>query len=414
MALESPVLRCTRSDTSGLKLPKQAPEINFAAFSSAGYHGLGPEYDGEKTPLWSIGRPATTRFFGKSVKTPNMNSKRTIPTTLLIGIVGVVVVVFAVSPRLRDPVLKKGRELVARLRGKSSASDQAGSGGVSPPSGAASNRESVAAGPPEAGNVAVRPQTPAQQVLRRAIERLESRGTITTTTRQTVDLFGKQLSGVGEYLEQRTDKGLKYRLELRTQLGDQTSTLIQVSDGRYLWRAESCGGTGTAERVDLGRLERAREEQAGSTQPGKMGIWPGLGGLSKLFESLDRRFEFTNTDPTTIRDHDREIPVIRLRGDWKGDRAAIGDGRKRHLPHYVVLFLDKEDLFPYRIEFRRRDPKPSLVLKEPEDQMIARMEFFVVTFDGPVDPDRFRYNPGKLVMSEQTERVLTQLGLKKP
>ena len=81
----------------------------------------------------------------------------------------------------------------------------------------------------------------------------------------------------------------------------------------------------------------------------------------------------------------------------------------------MVLFLGKEDLFPFRIEYRRRDPKPSTRLEAPVDQTIASMDLFEVRLNVPVSPTRFYYNPGgSLEFSEQTDRFMTQLGLKKP
>ncbi len=213
-----------------------------------------------------------------------------------------------------------------------------------------------------------------------------------------------------------------FRLELKIQLDSDPNTLLEVCDGRYLWRSESYRGKGTAEKIDLARVAQATEGQGGIPDTGKIGAWPGLGGLPKLLRSLHQRFEFAVADQATLPDRER-TPVIRLRGDLVALRPAASasagkasgpDKTPAHLPHYVVLYLGKEDLFPFRIEYRRHDPKPSTRLGAPDDQTIASMDLFEVTLNVPASPTRFFYNPGNLDYSDQTDRFLTQLGLKKP
>jgi len=360
-----------------------------------------------------------------------MNSRLTTRITLLIGILGAIAVVIAASPRIAAPILERGRELaraslvllLGRDKGPPNRLDEPDRSGDLP-SAASGTRGQLAN---DAHLATSRP--PAQQILERAISRLEAHRAIAARTRQEVDLYGKRLVGAGEYLEQRGPQGRMFRLELKIQLDSDPSTLLQVSDGRYLWRSESYRGKGTAERIDLARVAQAMEGQGGIPEAGKIGAWPGLGGLPKLLRTLHQRFEFVVADQATLPDRDR-TPVIRLRGDCVALRsagnlsagstgAAAGkppgpDKLPAHLPHYVVLFLGKDDLFPFRIEYRRRDPKPSARLEAPVDQTIASMDLFEVTLNVPVSRTRFFYNPGNLEYSDQTDRFLTQLGVKKP
>jgi len=143
-------------------------------------------------------------------------------------------------------------------------------------------------------------RTAAQQILERAIERLESYRAIAARTRQAVDMYGNRLVGAGDYLEQRGQQGRMFRLELKIQIDSDPSILLQVSDGRYLWRSESYRGKGTAERIDLAKVAQALEGRGGIVGPGKLGVWPGLGGLPKLLRSLYQRFEFVMVDQTTL------------------------------------------------------------------------------------------------------------------
>jgi len=262
--------------------------------------------------------------------------------------------------------------------------------------------------------------------LQEAIARLEAYPSIAAKTRQSVDLLGKHLVGAGEYLEQRAGPNRMFRLELRVQVGDEPRTLLYVCDGRYFWRCESYRGKGTAERVDLARASQARDGREDSTQLPTMGEWPGLGGLPKLLRNLRDWFQFISAEETKLPDG---TPVVRLRGEWRTDRlaalmpnpeAAIKSGAPvswdklpQHLPHFAVVFLGRDDLFPFRIEFGRRLAQPSLRVDGPTESTIVTMDLFEVSLKVSFHRSRFTFSPGNLEYSDQTERFLERLGLKK-
>jgi hypothetical protein len=217
-----------------------------------------------------------------------------------------------------------------------------------------------------------------------------------------------------------------FRLELRVQVGEEPKTLLTVCDGRYLWRCESYRGKGTAERIDLARASQARDGREDSTQLATIGQWPGLGGLPKLLRNLYDWFQFLSAEEMKLPDG---TPVVRLRGEWRPDRlaalmpnpeAALKSGAPlnaerlpQHLPHFAVLFLGRDDLFPFRIEYTRRLPPPSLRLEGPTESTIVAMDLFEVSLHVPFNPSRFTFSPGNLEYSDQTERFLERLGLKK-
>ena len=82
-----------------------------------------------------------------------------------------------------------------------------------------------------------------------------------------------------------------------------------------------------------------------------------------------------------------------------------------HLADHVLLFLGSEDGFPYRIEYRRRDPKRSGSSGAPQDRSILTMEFFKVNLNASIDPARFVYHPGDLECPDTTADFLKSLGL---
>ena len=84
-----------------------------------------------------------------------------------------------------------------------------------------------------------------------------------------------------------------------------------------------------------------------------------------------------------------------------------------HLPDGVVLFLGREDLFPFRVEYRRRMPRSPLGQGYEEDSAVVTMDLFEVSLNMPPDDLRFSFAPGNLEYSDQTDHFLERLGLKK-
>lgn len=243
-------------------------------------------------------------------------------------------------------------------------------------------------------------------------------------TRQRIELFGRELIGSGTYLEQRSEEGLQLRLDLKYPIGDQTAVFFQLCTGRYLWRYEKGLGTPVITRVDMARVAQVLEEKGALPQPGKIGSWPGLGGLPKLLRSFNGAMEFTSAEETTLPGN---FAATCLRGSWKRDwlaqmlpdqAAAIKEGQSAdlanlpaHVPHFVLLFLGKDDLFPYRVECHRQVVGPKD--QAGTDVEIIRMELFDVIINSPIPADSFKYDPGELEYAERTDRFLESLGVKK-
>jgi len=254
---------------------------------------------------------------------------------------------------------------------------------------------------------------------------LEGRHSVSAKVRQSVELFGKQLVGAGTYLECRGDQGTMFRFEMRIQLYDHVNSLLDISDGRYLWRYRKLRDGQVLKRVDLQRVNVALEEAGRTPQPGEIELWPGMGGLARLLGGLYGTFDFTTLEQSQLLGQ----PAWRLEGQWKQEKLvkllphqenAIREGKPvdlgklpDHLPDRVVLFLSTEDLFPHRIEFHRRAAKDSDRLPAGADRLIAGVDFLEVSLNLPVDPVRFMYNPGNMAYADETDRVLQRLGVKK-
>jgi hypothetical protein len=261
------------------------------------------------------------------------------------------------------------------------------------------------------------------EIFRRAIAVLESRQSISARVRQSSDIFGHRPVGAGMYLEQRLPGVTLFRLEMRLQLDDQPSSLLQVCDGHCLWNYRQILQQESLVRVDLDRVNHKLEE-AGKWQSGGMGSLPAIGGLPRLMQAIGSNFNFTRADRTMLRS---QVPTWRLEGLWTPARLeqllpeeakSIQGGKTPNLsslpkqvPDRVVVFLGMDDLFPYRIQYRRQ-PDHKEAAEATSDKMMSEIDFYEPVFDVPIPPTQFLYSPGNLPPTDETDKFLHSMGLK--
>ena len=108
------------------------------------------------------------------------------------------------------------------------------------------------------------------------------------------------------------------------------------------------------------------------------GVW-----RSRTFETITGK---------TIADRD-DIPVRDLR---------------EPLPHTVTLILGRDDLFPYRLEYRRKsDPRAATgVVVTTASVPIMVLELYEVQLNAPIDPNRFQRQAGELPVRDRTDEYL--------
>ena len=77
------------------------------------------------------------------------------------------------------------------------------------------------------------------------------------------------------------------------------------------------------------------------------------------------------------------------------------------------MLLGREDLFPYRIEYFRRDAATEGERELKEDgnawRTIARIEFYDVNLRAGIDPLRFVYKPDATQIQDRTQALLESL-----
>jgi hypothetical protein len=265
-----------------------------------------------------------------------------------------------------------------------------------------------------------------QAILQLAVRTLESRGSISATIHQHVNLFGKQLSGSGSYWEVRQPGVPLVRLELRIQIGDQVSSLLQVCDGRTFWVYRNLSDKVTLGKIDAVRAMRGLQKAAEMPNRNAAMMLPGLGGLSRLLRGLDANFQFASAQWGNL----EKTPggFWRLEGGWRPEqlvrllpkqRDAIVQGKPvdltrlaEHLPDRVVLYLREGDLFPYRLEYHRAAAKKDHPAEADQDRAIVTMDLRDVVLNAAIEPARFLYSPGSFDPLDQTESFLQALGVK--
>ncbi len=261
----------------------------------------------------------------------------------------------------------------------------------------------------------------AQRILERAILNMEGRRSVSAQVRQSIDLFGKQPLGVGVYLEQRSESGLLFRLEMRIQAGTEPSSLTVVCDGPHLWSYRAFGKEGaeeqTLERVDVLRVARALEDAGRMPRPGTIGDWPGLGGLDRLLRGIRGAFKFDTVEQIQLR---QQMPVWRLCGEWRGTDGAEDAGAAPakpldlkslppQVPPRVAIYLGQEDLFPYRIEYLGDGGSGPARSTKP----LVTIDFYEVSLNVAIPPTRFIYKPGGLEYTDETKAFLRRMGVGK-
>src|SRR5690606_4255055 len=85
-----------------------------------------------------------------------------------------------------------------------------------------------------------------------------------------------------------------------------------------------------------------------------------------------------------------------------------------HAPDQVFLYLGRDDLFPYRIEYRRQPPADSSGLfsrEAPQTNVLMALEFYEVHVNSAVDPLQFVYTPTTARFTDITDAYLASQGL---
>jgi hypothetical protein len=267
-----------------------------------------------------------------------------------------------------------------------------------------------------------------------AQERLENVGSISALVRYRARLFESDLIGSGLYQQAGQGAERRLRLELKTQLGDKTAVELQVCDGEALWTYREGINESRLERLDLRRVRMAQQQAAQATSLTPISELA-TGGLPKLLSGLQTSFRPLSAEEGYLGD----VAVWAIELEWMPSvlaalvpeqQAQINAGKPcdfsqlPQMPERVVVFLGHDDLFPRRIEFRRRTDESSgsgsagqgsaSPAAEGQGGVFAAavtLEFTDVRLNQLIDPRQFVYAPGQLGPNDVTDAYLRNRGL---
>jgi hypothetical protein len=223
----------------------------------------------------------------------------------------------------------------------------------------------------------------AERLLDRAVEAADPDAVpwLETGFRQRVRLPGLAYEAEGDY---RTGPGRRFRLELRTKVGQACGTLVLVGDGRYLWR-----GTRVGDRP-WSKVTRA------AARPDDERDEDGLNfsGVAPLLRNLRARMKW-------VRHEAGEGGQVTLTGVWTEEaRRAVSKDKRwpAGLPTRCRLTLDA-DGWPRRVEWWG----PAVEGGGPE--LLVEMDFRDAVRDRALPPAQadalFAFDPGNAVVVEK-------------
>jgi hypothetical protein len=265
---------------------------------------------------------------------------------------------------------------------------------------------------------------PADVLLARAILFLENYHSILANVSYQANILGHELGGKGDYREQRTGPRPKVRLVIQMPLGDKMGAMVELSDSRYLWNYLRLADDEKLTRVDIERVARETGNPDGAASAVPLTGSIGIGGLAGLVRELRRNFRFDVLGPSQFLGE----PTWQLVGHWRPEQLAVilpdnKDAIRRgesvdleklpaHLPNEVVLTLGRDNLLPYRVEYRRIRQQPDkdrLATPAAANETILVIEWFSIGRNEPINPSDFEYRPGDIEILDATESLIERI-----
>jgi len=258
-------------------------------------------------------------------------------------------------------------------------------------------------------------ETDAEHLWRQVLVALDQHASVRCKLYQDVRTYDQHLLGHGAYV-QGPPGYLWSSLELAIKVDEADAIVQQRCDGERLWIFRSNDNLPRLGCVDVKRVLEA--VRAAGRERGAVPSL-GIGGLPKLFDSLDKGFRFTDVRTFKI----DQQPVYALRGEWEKERLlrwlpqqkeAIESGGAVDLtklpppiPDHVLIYVGATDLFPRRIEYRRA----STSQQGPQEQTLLLLTFSKIEFDQPVDRRSFAFPSSPLPVTDETDSYIRNLGL---
>lgn len=253
-------------------------------------------------------------------------------------------------------------------------------------------------------------------LIARAASEVKKLPTLEAKLRLQTNMLGQELAGSGTYYQLVRSPDTLFKLELKLQVASQVSSLLHVSDGRFLWTRRDLPTQKFLGRVDQRRINAALAKRKAPPAVGTDAL--ALGGLGHLLETLGNHFQFGPLREDNL----AGAPVWTLQGNWKPaalaalwpEKAqALSSGEKINLaelpeqiPSHVIVVLSRDPALPYfpqRIDYQRAGENGA-------NHSLVSFELFDVRRSRALDPRLFDYKPGDQEVVDQTEDYLRMLG----
>lgn len=222
----------------------------------------------------------------------------------------------------------------------------------------------------------------ARRLLAASMLALHSGPPLDAKLRQTINVAGQPLVGVGRYQQAGGGSG-KFRLELKIPTAAGTCFALQTNDGRLAWMSRKLGEEARIERVDLARLSQRR---SGYRLPAIYRV----GGLIELLDRIGQDFTLDAVDGRL-----EDEPVVILRGSLnlearqRLEQSLESSQIPDYLPDLVRIALARNSDPQWLV--RRIEYLHSGTAESPE-KLLSVLEVYEVAAGGRVDEQRFQFD----------------------
>ncbi len=167
--------------------------------------------------------------------------------------------------------------------------------------------------------------------------------------RQSVHVFGKELTGVGEYVRGGQGSG-KLKFNLRMPAGDQLNTLLQVSDGQRLLSIEAIGERQRRSEVDLGKVRPRLILTSQSLRDPIIAMYLAIGGQAETLRKVYQQYHWETVREGKLGETDvwwlggRIPPSPRsVRSQAQVDNQLFAENNSGLLPTSIEIAIGKSD-----------------------------------------------------------------------
>ena len=214
--------------------------------------------------------------------------------------------------------------------------------------------------PPAATPAAVPAQPPAEARLDFATVQLREMKRIAARIDMNVDMLNQKFSLEGNYYKD-TDYRVRLQLNL-VGLGDTSSKMLQVSDGKILWDFQQVLAMQSCHKREIQPILKKLEDP-NLNEGFRIAIISnmGFGGPEAMLSGLRKSVGFDQMSDDKL----DGLDVVVLRGTWR-DRTTLLSANERplpptaplppYVPENVAIYLGRLDGWPHMIEMIGRAP----------------------------------------------------------